>query len=278
VSAAAGARTQRPSVIGTDARRFWNLTWTLAATDFKLRFYGSVLGYVWTLARPFMFFGVIYVVFTQIVGLDASVKNYGVYILFALVLFTFFGEAVGSCVNCLVTRENLLRKMRFPRLVIPLSVVVTALMNLVMTLIAVVIFALISGITPTWSWLELPVLIALVALLATGLGLLLSALFVRYRDVQPIWDVVSQMLFYASPVLYVTTLVPEDYQQAYMMSPLAAVLSQMRHAIVDTGAPSAAALAGGAAWLLVPAGIVLGLFALGLWVFSREAPKIAENL
>ncbi len=278
MSAAAGARTQRPSVIGTDARRFWNLTWTLAATDFKLRFYGSVLGYVWTLARPFMFFGVIYVVFTQIVGLDASVKNYGVYILFALVLFTFFGEAVGSCVNCLVTRENLLRKMRFPRLVIPLSVVVTALMNLVMTLIAVVIFALISGITPTWSWLELPVLIALVALLATGLGLLLSALFVRYRDVQPIWDVVSQMLFYASPVLYVTTLVPEDYQQAYMMSPLAAVLSQMRHAIVDTGAPSAAALAGGAAWLLVPAGIVLGLFALGLWVFSREAPKIAENL
>ena len=278
MSAAAGARTQRPSVIGTDARRFWNLTWTLAATDFKLRFYGSVLGYVWTLARPFMFFGVIYVVFTQIVGLDASVKNYGVYILFALVLFTFFGEAVGSCVNCLVTRENLLRKMRFPRLVIPLSVVVTALMNLVMTLIAVVIFALISGITPTWSWLELPILIALVALLATGLGLLLSALFVRYRDVQPIWDVVSQMLFYASPVLYVTTLVPEDYQQAYMMSPLAAVLSQMRHAIVDTGAPSAAALAGGAAWLLVPAGIVLGLFALGLWVFSREAPKIAENL
>ena len=88
-----------------------------------------MLGYVWTLARPFVFFGVIYFVFTEIVGLDDDVKNYGVYILFALVLFQFFGEATGNCVNSLVARENLLRKMRFPRLVIPLSVVLTALLQ-----------------------------------------------------------------------------------------------------------------------------------------------------
>jgi ABC-2 type transport system permease protein len=278
VSALAETTPQRPSIIGSDARRFWNLTWMLAATDFKLRFYGSVLGYVWTLARPFLFFGVIYFVFTEIVGLDKSVRYYGVYILFGLVLFNFFGEAVGGCVNCLVTRENLLRKMRFPRLVIPLSVVLTALMNLGMTLIAVVIFALISGVRPGAGWLELPLLIAALAMLATGIGLLLSALFVRFRDVQPIWEVISQMLFYASPVLYVTTLVPEAYQQIYMMSPIAAVLSQMRHAVIDPSAPSAAALAGGAQWLLIPAAIVVGLFVLGLYVFGREAPKIAENL
>ena len=278
MSALAETASQRPSVIGSDARRFWNLTWTLAATDFKLRFYGSVLGYVWTLARPFLFFGVIYFVFTEIVGLDTSVRYYGVYILFGLVLFNFFGEATGGCVNCLVTRENLLRKMRFPRLVIPLSVVLTALMNLGMTLIAVVVFALISGVRPTVAWLELPLLVGALAMLATGVGLLLSALFVRFRDVQPIWEVVTQMLFYASPVLYVTTLVPEHYQQAYMMSPIATTLSQMRHAIIDPGAPSAAALAGGAGWLLVPGGIVVGLFVLGLYVFGREAPKIAENL
>lgn len=281
MSAAAGARTQRPSVIGTDARRFWNLTWTLAATDFKLRFYGSVLGYVWTLARPFMFFGVIYVVFTQIVGLDASVKNYGVYILFALVLFTFFGEAVGSCVNCLVTRENLLRKMRFPRLVIPLSVVVTALMNLVMTLIAVVIFALISGITPTWSWLELPILIALVALLATGLGLLLSALFVRYRDVQPIWDVFLQITFYASLILVPYETIREEsptLASALLANPLASVLQESRHLAIDPAYVNAADAMGGAPRLLVPLTVAAASFLLGLWVFSREAPRIAEEL
>jgi ABC-2 type transport system permease protein len=270
--------TQRPSVVGSDARRFFNLMWTLAVTDFKLRFYGSVLGYVWTLARPFLFFGVIYFVFTEIVGLDKNVPNYGVYILFALVLFQFFGEATGGCVNCLVVRENLLRKMRFPRLVIPLSVVLTALFNLGMTLIAVFVFALISGVTPMWSWFELPVIILLMTIFATGVGLLLSALFVRYRDVQPIWDVFSQLLFYASPVLYVATMVPESYQRAYLANPVAALLTETRRAVVDPTARHVWDAIGGPDRILVPLGIVLAVLALGAWVFGREAPRIAENL
>jgi ABC-2 type transport system permease protein len=278
VSAAAIEERQRPSLLGTDARRFWNLTWTLAITDFKLRFYGSVLGYVWTLARPFMFFGVIYFVFTEIIGLDKDVPNYGVYILFALVLFQFFGEATGNCVNALVVRENLLRKMRFPRLVIPVAVVLTALFNLGMTLIAVFIFALASGVYPTWTWLELPVIIAILTLFAIGIGLLLSALFVRYRDVQPIWDVGSQMLFYASPVLYVATMVPESYQRAYLANPIAALLTEMRAAVIDPGARHVWDAIGATERLLVPGGIVLLVLAVGLWVFRREAPRIAENL
>jgi ABC-2 type transport system permease protein len=276
--AAAPAERARRPLLGADARRFWNLTWTLAVTDFKLRFYGSVLGYFWTLARPFLFFGVIYFVFTGIVGLDKNVPNYGVYILFALVLFQFFAEATGNCVGALVSRESMLRKMRFPRLVIPLAVVLTALFNLGMTLIAVFVFALASGISPTWSWLELPVIIAILTVLALGVGLLLSSLFVRYRDVQPIWDVVSQMLFYASPVLYVATMVPESYQRAYLVNPLAALLTEMRHAVVDPGARHAWEAIGEAERLLIPASIVVVLFVLGLWVFHREAPRIAENL
>ena len=269
---------QRPSLLGTDAGRFWSLTWTLAVTDFKLRFYGSVLGYVWTLARPFLFFGVIYFVFTEIVGLDKNVPNYGVYILFALVLFQFFGEVTGNCLGSLVARESMLRKMRFPRLVIPLSVVLTALFNLGMTLIAVFVFALASGVYPRVSWLELPVIIALLTLFATGVGLLLSALFVRYRDVQPIWDVTSQLLFYASPVLYVATMVPESYQRAYLANPIAALLTEMRHAVVDPTSRHVWDAIGAPERLLLPTAIVVGTLVLGLWVFKREAPRIAENL
>jgi len=269
---------QRPFVVGTDLRRFWSLTWTLAVTDFKLRFYGSVLGYFWTLARPFLFFGVIYFVFTDIVGLDKNVPNYGVYILFALVLFQFFGEITGNCVGALVARENLLRKMRFPRLVIPLSVVLTALFNLGMTLVAVFIFAIAAGVYPTLAWLELPVIVVLLAAFATGVGLLLSALFVRYRDVQPIWDVTSQMLFYASPILYVSTMVPESYQRAYLSNPLASLLTEMRHAVVDPGARPVWEAIGGAERLLVPAGIMVATSLIGWLVFRREAPRIAENL
>ena len=235
---------QRPHVLGSDLQRFWNLTWTLAATDFKLRFYGSVLGYAWTLARPFLFFAVIYVVFSEIAGLDANVENYGVYILFGLVLFQFFSEATNGCVRCLAVRESLLRKMRFPRLVIPLSVVLTAIFNLTGTLAAALIFAIVAGVYPTWSWLELPVIIVLVGAFATGVGLLLSALFVRYRDVAPIWEVVSQMLFYISPILYVTTLVPEQYRDVYLINPLAVLLTEMRAAVVDTSAPHPWDLAG----------------------------------
>jgi ABC-2 type transport system permease protein len=275
---AAPVEHQRTSLLGSDWQRFWNLTFTLAVTDFKLRFYGSILGYLWTLARPFMFFGVIYFVFTEIVGLDKNVPNYGVYILFALVMFQFFGEATGNAVNSLVTRENLLRKMRFPRLVIPLSVVLTALFNLGMTLIAVVIFAVASGVYPTVGWLALPVIIAITTFFATGFALLLSALFVRYRDVQPIWDVVTQMLFYATPILYVSTMVPESYQRAYLANPLAALLTEMRHAVVDPSARHVWDAIGGAERLLVPGGIIVGVFVLGLLVFRREAPRMAENL
>ena len=274
----ATASHQRPSLLGSDVSRFWNLVLTLAVTDFKLKYYGSVLGYVWTLARPFLFFGVIYFVFTEIVGLDKNVPNYGVYILFALVLFQFFGEVTGNCVGALVSRESMLRKMRFPRLVIPLAVVLTALFNLGMTLIAVFIFAIASGVTPTWGWLELPVIIVLLTIFSTGCGLVLSALFVRYRDVQPIWDVTSQILFYASPILYVATMVPESYQRAYLANPIASLLTEMRHAVVDPTARPVWDAIGGAERLLVPGGIVVAVFVLGLWVFSREAPRIAENL
>jgi len=128
--------------------RVASLTWTLAITDWKLRFYGSVLGYLWTLVRPFAFFGVIYVVFTEIAKVGEGVKNYGLYILFGLVLFTFFSEVTNNCLNSLVTRESLLRKMRFPRIVIPLSVAVTSLLNLGMTLVAVFVFAIAAGDYP----------------------------------------------------------------------------------------------------------------------------------
>ncbi|HET8755716.1 MAG TPA: ABC transporter permease [Solirubrobacteraceae bacterium] len=277
MSTVADTQRSRPIAVGSDLQRFWNLTWTLAVTDFKLRFYGSTLGYLWTLVRPFLFFGVVYFVFTEIAGLDANVENYGVYILFALVLFGFFSESTSGCVRCLAVRESLLRKMRFPRMVIPLSVVMTAVLNLGGTLAAVVIFAIASGVYPTWSWLELIPLIGLVAAFATGLGLLLSSLFVRYRDVQPIWEVVAQMLFYISPILYVTTLVPEEYRDYYLLNPLALLMTEMRAAVVDPSAPHPWDIADGAL-LLIPLGLIFAALALGWIVFSRQAPRIAEEL
>jgi ABC-2 type transport system permease protein len=108
--------------------------------------------------------------------------------------------------------------------------------------------------------------------------MLLSALFVRYRDIEPISEVGLQILFYASPVIYVMSLVPDSVEPILSASPIAAVMTQMRHAVIDPAAPSAADALGGPVMLLIPLGIVAAVFALGLWVFNREAPRIAENL
>ena len=275
---ASRARYRGPSALGEDVRRFWSLTFTLAATDFKLRFFGSVLGYLWTLMRPLLLFGVIYVVFTEVVRFGEGVEHYPVYLLTSIVLFSFFSEATSRGVTSLVERENLLRKIRFPRLVIPLSVALSAFFNLLANLVAVFVFLLISGVDPRPDWVQVPLLIAMLVILAAGVTMLVSALYVRYRDMAPIWEVALQLLFYASPVLYVITFVPEDLRKIAASNPIATILTQMRHALIDENAPTAPTVLGGWVELLIPVGIVAAIFAVGFWVFFRETPRIAENL
>ena len=267
-----------PSAIGDDLRRFWSLTYTLAKTDFKLRFFGSALGYLWSLMRPLLLFGVLYFVFTEIVRFGEGVKHYPVYLLSSIVLFTFFSETTSRGVTSLVDRENLLRKIRFPRMVIPLSVALHALFNLLLNLTVVFVFIFASGIEPTLDWLQIPLLVGVMVVLSTGVTMLVSALFVRFRDMQPIWEVVLQLLFYGSPVIYVITEVPESFRELVAYNPIAVVLTQWRHAVIDQSAPTAGTAVGGIELLIVPLAIVAAVFALGLWVFTREAPRIAENL
>jgi ABC-2 type transport system permease protein len=228
--------------------------------------------------RPLLLFGVLYVVFTEVVRFGGDVLHYPVYLLTSIVLFTYFSETTSRGVTSLVERENLLRKMRFPRLVIPLSVSLHALFNLGLNLIVVFAFIFGSGIDPRQEWLMLIPLVLLLVLFSTGMTMLLSALYVRYRDMQPIWEVALQILFYASPVIYVVTTLPDSIETESMASPITAILTQMRHSLIDPSAPTAAEAIGGGARLLIPLLVVVGVFALGAWVFAREAPRIAEDL
>jgi ABC-2 type transport system permease protein len=278
----------RPSALGSDTRRFIELALTIARTDFKLRYFGSVLGYFWQLMRPLLFFGTIYLFFTEILHVGRGVPHYGVYLLTGIVLWTFFGEATGNAVSSLVGRESLLRKVRFPRLVIPLAVTMTSVFNLAMNSIAVIVFALASGVTPALSWLwMIPIALGFV-MLALGVGMLLSALYVRFRDVQPIWEVAVQILFYASPIMYVASNY-DRYEHLAMLNPFAVMLTQMGHSFVHAHSyylhgilqvpfRSAYAAAGGPAHLIIAVAIIPAVFALGLWFFTREAPYFAENL
>lgn len=276
---ALGPPIQGPSAVSGDPRRFFYLTWTLAVTEFKLKFFGSMLGYLWQLMRPLLLFGVLYVVFTEFVRLGGGVDHYPVVLLTGIVFYTFFAEATGTSVTSVVDREDLVRKVQFPRLVIPLSVVLTAFFNLMLNLVAILVFIAASGVEMRLTWLELPVLLLMLAGLATGVAMIVSALFVRFRDVKPIWEVSLQIIFYASPILYPVEVIPsERIQEALMLSPLGAILQQTRHALIDPNAPGAVAVAGGWEWMLIPAGLTLALFVVGYRVFRREAVVAAEEL
>jgi ABC-2 type transport system permease protein len=276
------ARTARevrgPSALGGGFRRFLTLTWIIARTDFKLTYFGSVLGYLWSLMRPLLLFGVLYVVFSEIVKFGGDIESYPMVLLFNIVLFTFFTEATQSSVTAVVNRESLVRKMHFPRLVIPLSTVLTAAFNLAVNLLAVFVFLLAYGVEPRATWLLLPgLLIALVAL-AAGAGMVLSALYVRFRDIAPIWAVLSTVLFYGSPVLYTIEFVPEDVRTAFFANPIAALLEIGRVLIIDPSAPTLTEATGDSFAWLPPLAVLLAVPAIGFWLFNREAPRVAEEL
>jgi ABC-2 type transport system permease protein len=258
MSAPARYEMKGPSALGADWRRLAYLTRTLSVTDFKVRFYDSALGYLWTLMKPLLFFGVLYVVFSEIVEIGEGVAHYPAMLVSGIVLFFFFGESTTRGVTSVVDHENLVRKIHFPRIVIPLSGIFTNLFFLLLNLVAVAFFVFTAGVT-----------------------MLLAVLYVPARDVQPIWEVASQALFYLTPVLYPLSLVAERSEtlaELAMVNPLAAIIQQFRHALVDPSQPSAADAIGGVERLAAPLLIVFGTFALGLWLFNRMAPRIAEEL
>jgi len=267
-----------PSATGGGWRRFAHLTWTIAVTDFRLSYFGSALGYLWSLARPLLTFAVLLVVFTQIFDAGEGVEQYPTLLLLGVVLYTFFAEATSGAVTSIVNREALVRKMQFPRLVIPLSVVLTAAMNLAVNLLPVVVFALASGVRIRATWLLLPV--ALVALVAftIGVSLILAAAYVRFRDIAPIWVVLSQVIFYASTVMFTIDLIPEGWERPTLANPLAALIQLTRAWIVGGEQGGPADEMGGLVWGLLPLGIGLLIVAAGVWLFNREAPRIAERL
>lgn len=286
-----GRPIRGPRALTDDWSRFWHLTYNIARNEFKLKFYGSVLGYFWQVMRPLLLFGVLYVFFVVVgkvgKGSNPGEHQYGVQLLGSIILFTFFSEATIGSVRSVVDRENLVRKIQFPRLAIPLSVTLLAFFNLLLNLLVVLVFALISGVQPMLSWLELPLILAVLVVFTAGIAMLLSAMFVNFRDVQPIWDVANQIVFYASPLIIPLETVRSKLSgggvkhvlyHIYLLNPLVAIFQQFRHAMVNHATLSAPSALGGWAQLLAPLGIVAAIFVIGFVVFNRSAPHIAENL
>jgi len=277
-----------PSALGGGSRRFFDLLWLMSITEFKKTYFGTVFGYLWSLARPLMFFGVLLFVFTQVFKVGSELHNYPVVLLLGIVQFTFFQEATSNAVTSVAAQEGIVRKTQFPRLVIPLSVVITAGINFLLNLVIVFVFILAWGVHPAWSWLLYPLPLAALALLTAAVSMAFAVLYVRFRDIAIIWVVAAQMLFYGTPILYPLgeteeghRVVSRTIEKLLMINPLAVIFEQARKWILhegETAAPKATTAAGGWVHLLPAVAIFLGVCAFAVWIFNREAPRIAEEL
>jgi len=267
-----------PSALGGGWRRFLDLLLLISINDFRKTYFGTALGYVWSLARPLMLFAVLLFVFTRIFRVGSEVAHYPVLLLFNIVMISFVQEATQTAVVSVVNQEGVVRKTHFPRLVIPLAVVMTSFFNFCTNLIAVIIFVVAFGVTITWTWLLFPVVALLLFVFSLALSMLLSSLYPRFRDVGIIWSVLVTALFYATPVLYPLEIVPSQYVDIVMINPLAPIFEQARHWIIDPGAPGAVAAAGGWVHLIPAIAIYVGVCVIAVLVFRREAPRIAEEL
>jgi ABC-2 type transport system permease protein len=267
-----------PSALGGGFRRFTSLTWLIAFNEFRLSYFGSVLGYLWSLMRPLLQFGVLYVIFNRVLHFGKGIPHYPVLLLFNLVLFLFFQDTTAQAVRSVVNRELLVRKMQFPRLVIPLSVVVTQLLNLATNLIAVVIFMLASGVQPGWKWLLFPLLLIPLTILTSAVSMILSSLYVPFRDVLPIWGVLSTVLFYGTPVIWPIEKVHGAWIKVVLANPIADILQQGRRWLFEPSAPGPWHAIGGWPWALIPLAVFVGVVGFGIWIFNYLAPRVAERL
>lgn len=268
-----------PRAIGVPLERFAALVWTIAVSQFKLKFYGSALGYIWQLMRPLLMFGVLYVFFTRILRFP-EVQYYPVVLLQGIVVFTFLSEATVGSVGALVENEILVRKIQFPRLAVPFSIVLAALFNLLINYVVVLIFLIIQGGSPQWTWLyEFPILLVLLVILATAISTLLSALYVRYRDIRPIWEVLLQTIYFISLVLIpVEAVTNATLRKLLLLNPFACLVEQLRYAVISNSAPTVLEVFGNPWLLAIPVALAIALCVIAFIVFDRMAPKVAEEL
>jgi ABC-2 type transport system permease protein len=279
VSAAAELRDVRgPSALGGGWRRATDLLLLIAVTEFRRTYHGTALGYLWSICRPLMLFGVLLAVFTQAFHLGSQVEHYPVLLLLNIVLFGFFQEATVTAVSSIVGQESVVRKTQFPRLVIPLAIVLTSFFNLTVNLVVALVFVLAFGVTPAWTWLGLLPILGALFVLTTAVAMIVSSLFPRFRDIGIIWTVAVTALFYATPVLYPLEVVSASLRDIISLNPLAPLFELTHRWVIDPEAPSAAELTGGTTRLLIPIGLYLGTCVVAVWVFNREAPRIAEEL
>ena len=260
-------------------RRYANLTRELAVTSFKLKYTGSVLGYLWSLFKPSMNFAILYVIFDKLFHIGGRTDNYVLQLLLAIVLFTFFQETTVTAMNSIASAGNMIRKAYFPRAILVIAATLSSVMTFLINLALIIIIALpIHRLSIGWRTLTAPLFVIELYVLVLGVSLLLSSLFVFFRDLGHIWEISMQLMIYGSAVMFPLSLLDKHptLKIAIVANPLAQIIEDMRHALVTAKVPWTVEVMG---WAYVaPLALVIVILGVGWLVFRHLTPRFAEYL
>lgn len=253
----------------------------LVIADFKLRYQGSALGYLWALLRPLFLFAIMYIFFVEVLHIGKEIPHWGVALLLGIVMWSFFSEVVNQGLKSIVNSGGIIRKVNFPKYIIVVATSISAFINLGINLVVVVIFGMIDGVAPSWGLLLIPLFILEIYIFSLGLAFLLATVNVRFRDVGYIWEILSQALFYGSAIMFPVNRVVSASQEVatvLLMNPLAQAIQDSRHYGVTSSVDSAHSVISNPILLAVPYLIAITMFVIGAAYFRRRAPYFAEEV
>lgn len=247
------------------------LTSVMAVTDFKIKYDNSILGYLWSLLKPLLMFGTLYLVFSVFVRWQ--VENYRLYLLLGIILWNFLSEVTLNSMVLLESKASILKKIYFPRWIIIVASSLTSLLTLLLNIGVFFIFFVFSGAHFHISALLFVIYLAEFYILVVGLALLLCALFPKFRDIHHIWEVFVQLGFWATPIIYPISIVPAKYHTLIFLNPVARIIQGCRQAVIGPGSEFL-----GLTNHIIIVSVAVGLFAIGLGMFNRLSRSFAEDL
>lgn len=258
----------------------------LVRTDFKVKYQDSVLGYVWSALKPLFSFAILYVVFIKILKVGAGIEHWAIAMLVGIVLFQFFTDVTSGSLKAIVQNGSLIRKIKFPRYIIIIAATVSALITLAINSVVIVAFAIFNQVELSWHVLLVVPLIIQLFIFSLGVAFFLSAAYVKFRDIQYIWEIFAQALFYGSAILFPVSLIVkigdgmgDILAYVALANPIAQIIQDIRHVAINDQIPSLWTISGGD-WTVyaVPLLITALTFIIGAWFFKRKSPNFAEGV
>jgi ABC-2 type transport system permease protein len=252
----------------------------LVKTDFKLRYQGSMLGYLWSLLRPLFLFVTLYFIFARFLRIGDNFKHYPQYLLLGILLWNYFAEVTSGGLTAIVGRGDLLRKINFPKYVIILAGSFSAFINLLLNFVVLAVFMIFGHVSIGWQALWIIPLIAELFIFSIALAFFLSALFVRFRDLSYVWEVIMQAAFYATPILYLMGTLPHQVAKILILNPMAQIIQDARQALINPAQTVTIDQVYGGSRLIwaVPLGITLVATVLAMSYFKRRSKYFAEEI